>query len=582
MKLKRFTAIMLMVWLTMAAVVLAPMTAQATVAEQTPYIAHTANGATATFAYPFRILKDTDLVVMVAGVQKTLTTDYTITGIGQSAGGTVVFNSAPVSGVAVEIQRDIPRDRTTDYQQAGPFFAKTVNSDMDRLAMQVQELGMGFDRAIKVRTPPGTVEDTVDSTEYANRAGKAFGYNTDGKLSLLATNLVTSAGTIANPWVDVRGYADIHAAVAAIGGTVTELKVVNYQTLASDLVIPENITLKVEPDGMINRNGKSLTINGPFSAGLHQVFAGTGTVSFGTGAVSEEYAEWYGGITPAITSISMREARLKISSTQSISSDTAIPVTLTLVKGENGLISVASGKTLTINSPFNAERKQFFTGSGTVKFARNAVVEVCPEWWTTNTSPGTTAMNTAVDSAVKSILDVGGTIRMDTYLLTGALSYSHNYDITFRGNGWNNTVITHSGNNACFSFQRTGSLIFARIMFDGVRIVGNSGASAIFAEYKDSVGSGAHNCYISGYSAGSAFQLKNYTGWTEFADFYNLVLRGNLNHFTFVRDNSGGGTDSFQGFTAKRIVTNKSKVIEQLPRKTGEKVANSPYCVVFN
>jgi hypothetical protein len=298
MKLKKISAVLFSLWLALAAITLPILPAQAAVTVQTPYIAHTANGTATTFAYPFRILKNTDLVVTVAGVQKTLTTDYTVTGVGESAGGTVVFGTAPATGLTVEIERSIPRDRVTDYQQAGPFFAKTVNADLDRITMQVQELGMDYDRSIKIKTPAGSANDTIDSDQYAIRAGKVFGYDTYGTLALLGVDLTTSSSTLANHWVDVRAYGSIEAALAAIGETVIELRVTDNQTLTSNVVVPSNVSLRIDHGGLVDLDGKNLTINSFFLAEDHQVFAGVGIIS----GLKETRPEWWAAnISPGST-----------------------------------------------------------------------------------------------------------------------------------------------------------------------------------------------------------------------------------------------------------------------------------------
>lgn len=56
---------------------------------------------------------------------------------------------------------------------------------------------------------------------------------------------------------------------------------------------PADRMLKVEKGGSI-ANSTAFAINGPFNAGLYQVFAGTGTVTFGAGSVSEVPPEWWG------------------------------------------------------------------------------------------------------------------------------------------------------------------------------------------------------------------------------------------------------------------------------------------------
>jgi len=141
-----------------------------------------------------------------------------------------------------------------------------------------------------------------------------------------------------SPWIDVRSYPSINAAVAAIGSTRTTLVVPDTQTLTGNLTIPSTLGLKILNGGsIVNAGTCTLRINGPFEAGLYQVFKGfsagevtfgslqpvplhaagevifaPGDVSFGSGAVRVVYPEWWGvdgvddkpAITKALTSIS--------------------------------------------------------------------------------------------------------------------------------------------------------------------------------------------------------------------------------------------------------------------------------------
>jgi len=100
-----------------------------------------------------------------------------------------------------------------------------------------------------------------------------------------------------DPWVDVRAYASINAAVAAIGATQTTLVVPNAQTLTASLTIPSNIHLIPLKGGSIAKApGCTLTINGSFEAGPYQVFSGfsAGDVTFGSGSVKEVIPQWWG------------------------------------------------------------------------------------------------------------------------------------------------------------------------------------------------------------------------------------------------------------------------------------------------
>ena len=64
------------------------------------------NGSTTNFAFPPPFTANSDLLVILrsaAGVEtvQVLTTNYTVTGAGNPAGGTVTMNVAPASGTAL-------------------------------------------------------------------------------------------------------------------------------------------------------------------------------------------------------------------------------------------------------------------------------------------------------------------------------------------------------------------------------------------------------------------------------------------------------------------------------------------------
>ena len=70
-------------------------------------------------------------------------------------------------------------------------------------------------------------------------------------------------------------YASINAVVAAAGSNKETLVVDSSDTLAANLTIPSTLTLKIPQGGMIVKaNTYTLAINGPFEAGLYQVFSG--------------------------------------------------------------------------------------------------------------------------------------------------------------------------------------------------------------------------------------------------------------------------------------------------------------------
>lgn len=140
-----------------------------TVSTATPVKSQTGNGVTTVFAYDFRILKNTDLKVTVDGVTKTLTTDYTVSGVGDSGGGNVTFVSAPANGAAIVFEGNASFDRTTDYQRGGGFDEETVDKDFDRVVILIKQL-----KAILDRVPQLAAGQTLTQPALPNAVAQRF------------------------------------------------------------------------------------------------------------------------------------------------------------------------------------------------------------------------------------------------------------------------------------------------------------------------------------------------------------------------------------------------------------------------
>jgi len=67
--------------------------------------------------------------------------------------------------------------------------------------------------------------------------------------------------------------------------------------IQSDVTAAANEGIKVVKGGRLNIDaGVTLTINGPFSAGLYQVFSGDGSVTFGWGHLDRSVPQWWGAL----------------------------------------------------------------------------------------------------------------------------------------------------------------------------------------------------------------------------------------------------------------------------------------------
>jgi hypothetical protein len=90
------------------------------------------------------VLKD------AAGVETTWveTIDYSLTGAGNPAGGTVTATTAPVSGTTLAILRIVPETQATDYPDGGAFPSGSHEQALDKLTMLIQQHSEEIARAL--------------------------------------------------------------------------------------------------------------------------------------------------------------------------------------------------------------------------------------------------------------------------------------------------------------------------------------------------------------------------------------------------------------------------------------------------
>lgn len=134
------------------------------IADITPRIQYVATAAQTDFDYPFPIFEDTDLVIDKDGVTQTLTTHYTVTGEGEDTGGTVTFVTPMTGGEVVTIYRDMAIERLTDFQQNGPYSSASLNDDLDRITLVLQDLKSGQERSLRFSP---TSEATAAQTQFS-------------------------------------------------------------------------------------------------------------------------------------------------------------------------------------------------------------------------------------------------------------------------------------------------------------------------------------------------------------------------------------------------------------------------------
>ncbi len=100
------------------------------------------NSSATVFAFPFKIFQVTDLVVgfIVGGLYTQQSTGYSVTGVGNNAGGSVVFTTAPPTGTTVDIRSVTPQTQSTEFANLGAYLPENSTGVADRLTRLVQDL----------------------------------------------------------------------------------------------------------------------------------------------------------------------------------------------------------------------------------------------------------------------------------------------------------------------------------------------------------------------------------------------------------------------------------------------------------
>ena len=173
-----------------------------TVADTTPRVQYTASSSQTVFAYGFPIFTDADLKVYQGTTLLTLTTDYTVSGAASSSGGNVTLGTGATSGDIITIYRDLAVARSSDYQTGGDLLAETLNDDLDKIVMMVQQSEADVaNRSIRfgqfvTGLPLNEITDNA-----TDRANKVVGFDSTGQP--IAT---TEIGNYQGDWATSTAY----------------------------------------------------------------------------------------------------------------------------------------------------------------------------------------------------------------------------------------------------------------------------------------------------------------------------------------------------------------------------------------
>jgi hypothetical protein len=176
-----------------------------TVSSSTSRVQFNGNGSTTVFAYSFKIFDQNDLTVILrsaAGVEtvRTITTHYTVSGVGNAGGGNVTMLTAPASGETLTILREQDLVQELDLVENDPFPSQSVEDALDKLTFIVQQHDEELGRAIKA-SRTNTITNSEFTILAADRANKVFAFDSSGNLSI-----AQELGTYRGNWAAGTAY----------------------------------------------------------------------------------------------------------------------------------------------------------------------------------------------------------------------------------------------------------------------------------------------------------------------------------------------------------------------------------------
>lgn len=124
-----------------------------TVSSQVSSVSFLGDGVTTLLPVPYYFLEQTHLLVTRVNLDSSTNTlvlgsDYSVSGAGNQAGGSITMIAAPAVGIQIIIDRSVPATQETDYVTNDPFPAESHERALDKLTMLAQQSVASIGRAL--------------------------------------------------------------------------------------------------------------------------------------------------------------------------------------------------------------------------------------------------------------------------------------------------------------------------------------------------------------------------------------------------------------------------------------------------
>lgn len=222
-----------------------------TISSTTSRISYAGNGVTTIFSFPYYFLAEADLIVVsrddTTGVEtaKVLTTDYTVSGEGEQAGGSVTMLIAPATGTTLVIYRDPAATQGLDLVANDALPVENVEEALDKLTMLVQRLIDVVSRSVSLSDGFSPTFDPTLPIDLDSSGGRVPLINDDGDGFALAADW-PSASDIEDAEENAAAAAASAAAAAASAAAAATTVMVTTGTSSAPTSLVAGTALTVQ------------------------------------------------------------------------------------------------------------------------------------------------------------------------------------------------------------------------------------------------------------------------------------------------------------------------------------------------
>lgn len=231
-----------------------------TLSTTTNRASYSGDGSTIAFAAPFLFLQNSHIEAVlrdVAGAETTWVenTQYTLTGAGNSGGGTLTVKTSPTdytpaSGETLVIRRVVPETQETDYPEGGAFPASAHEDALDKLTMLVQQHSEELARALSSPVSDTLLGDLPLKSDLANNV-LGFDFNGD---PMAATAIGSAVSAYIATLIDDATAADARTTLGIDGasGNIASGDIAANAITAAKIATGAVGSTEIAPGGVIS------------------------------------------------------------------------------------------------------------------------------------------------------------------------------------------------------------------------------------------------------------------------------------------------------------------------------------------